>query len=156
MLHVRDATASDVDAIAHVHVSSWNAAYRGIMPDEEIDARTIEVRRAQWESCLKQRDRVTLVACDDAGTVQGFASALLLDGSDQGFFSYLQTLYLLPEARRGGIGRALLAAIAARLRESGIRNMALRVIRRSPARAFAADDGLFDDVVYAFDDLAAI
>lgn len=166
---IRRANLDDADAIAKVHVASWHAAYRGILSDEQIEARTVERRRAQWAASVEQPDRITLVACDEGGTIQGFASTLLLDGSDGGFQSYLQTLYLDPGAQQRGIGRELLRATAIELRSAGIRNMALRTLRLNPARQFyerlgarlapegiANDEGQFDDVVYAFDDLGVL
>jgi GNAT superfamily N-acetyltransferase len=163
---IRTAELSDADAIARVHVASWEGSYRGIMPDDMIDARTVEVRRRQWAACLEDPNRVTLVACDESDAVLGFASALLLNGTDQAFGSYLQTLYLEPRAKNGGIGRQLLRALAERLRVTGVSTMALRTLRLNPARGFyehlgarlvpegiANDAGQFDDVVYAFDDI---
>lgn len=158
----------DADAIARVHVASWEAAYRGIMDDELIDARTIDVRREQWKSSLGEPRRITLVACAEGGEIVGFASAVLLE-SDSRFDSYLQTLYLVPAAWHRGIGRALLRELAARLHSNGVRSMALRTLRLNPARAFyerlgarlvaegiGNDDGIFDDVVYAFDDIGVL
>jgi GNAT superfamily N-acetyltransferase len=163
---IRAAKLSDIDSIAHIHVASWHAAYRGIIPDEQIDARTIERRRSQWASNLQGANRITLIAHDGQGTVQGFASALLLDGSDGGFGSYLEMLYLLPEAQRRGIGGQLLHALWTKIRAIGVNNMSLRTLRLGAARAFyehvgarivpegiATGAGHFDDVVYAFDDL---
>lgn len=163
---IRRARPGDAEAIARVHVASWHEAYRGILPDEQIAARSLEVRVAQWTASLQQTDRVTLVACDASGVIVGFAGVLLLDSSAGAFQSYLQTLYLMPAARGGGIGLKLLSTMARSLMDRGIRNMALRVLRLNPARRFyerlgarlapegiANDAGEFDDVVYAFDDL---
>jgi GNAT superfamily N-acetyltransferase len=139
-----------------------------IIPDEEIDARTVEKRRAMWSANLQhQTDRITLVAWTETGTVVGFAGALLLNPPDRGFESYLQTLYLVEEAKGNGIGRRLLRDLATKLRDAGVCKMALRVLRLKPARQFyerlgarlvsagiGIDEGVFkDDVVYAFDDL---
>ena len=166
---VREATAEDASAIARVHVASWESTYRGIMSDELIDARTLEVRRSQWARGVEAEDRVTFVACDADGEMVGFSSALVLDAAVAGFDSYLQTLYLLPEAQGAGTGRALLRALVERFCEYGLRTMALRVVRLNSARSFyeklgarlapegiANDDSEFDDVVYAFDDLEAL
>ncbi len=167
-IRIRIATLDDADAIAHVHVASWNSSYRGILADEVIDARTVETRRAMWSAALQhQTDRITLVACTETGTVVGFAGALLLNPPDRGFESYLQTLYLLEDAKGHGIGRRLLRDLATKLHDADVRNMALRVLRRNPARQFyerlgarlvpggiGIDEGVFkDDVVYAFDDI---
>jgi GNAT superfamily N-acetyltransferase len=152
-----------------VQVAAWEAAYRGLIPDDVIDGRTVEVRASQWKASLGQPDRLTLVACNERGSVEGFASALILDCPDRGFQSYLQTLYVLPGCWRTGIGRHLLFEICARLQAAGIENMALRTMRLGAARAFyerfgarlvpegiVRDAGRFDDVVYAFNDLSAL
>lgn len=166
---IRRAEPGDAEAIASVHVASWHAAYRGILPDEQIAARSLELRIAQWTASLQQPDRVTLVACDASGVIVGFAGVLLLDSLAAGFESYLQTLYLMPDARGGGIGLKLLTTMARTLMDRGVTNMALRVLRLNPARRFyerlgarlapegiANDAGEFDDVVYAFDDLGRL
>ena len=64
---------------------------------------------------------------------------------------------------------ALLRALAADLVLQNCKNMALRVLRANPARAFyehlgarlvpggiSNDAGLFDDAVYAFDDISTL
>lgn len=166
---IRRAEPGDAEAIARVHVASWHAAYRGILPDEQIAARSLVVRIAQWTAAVRQSDRVTLVACDASGTIEGFASALSLDSGASSFDSYLQTLYLMPDARGHGLGRRLLAAMARTLMERGSSNMVLRTLRLNPARRFyerlgarlvpegiVNDAGEYDDVVYAFDDLSRI
>jgi GNAT superfamily N-acetyltransferase len=166
---IRPAVLDDVDAIARVHVASWHGAYRGIMPDELIDERTEDVRRTQWSSSLQQPDRTTLVACDENGAVVGFASATVRPRLEGRFQSYLQTLYLLPDAQGRGIGRELLRDLSVRLLEAGVRNMALRTLRLNRARSFyerlgarlvsegiSDDEGQFDDVVYAFDDISVL
>jgi GNAT superfamily N-acetyltransferase len=166
---VRTAEPSDAEAIARVHVTAWESAYRGLIADSVIDARTVEVRIEQWTSRLREDERIAFVACDAGNTIEGFATAVLLEDSDSGFESYLQTLYVSPQAWRRGIGTALLLAIAARLRAAGAKNMALRTLRHGGARAFyerlgarLVPEGIgyeadhFDSVVYAFDDLTAI
>ncbi|HTV72721.1 MAG TPA: GNAT family N-acetyltransferase [Candidatus Acidoferrales bacterium] len=168
-VRIRTAVPNDAGAIARVHVASWHATYRGLVPDEVIDARTVEVRREQWAPLLEKPNRITLVACDESGEVVGFASALLLDEPDRRFGSYLQTLYLVPDVKKQGIGRALLRAMAQRLFDGGIESMALRALRLNPARRFyehlgarVVPEGIehdadhYDDVVYAFDDVRVL
>jgi GNAT superfamily N-acetyltransferase len=167
-ISVRTAGPGDAEAIARVHVAAWEGAYRGLIPDSIIDARTVELRTEQWMPRLRESDRIAYVACDDGGRIQGFATAVPIDDSD-GFESYLQTLYVTPEAWHRGIGRRLLAVIAGKLGELGAKNMALRTLRYGAARAFyerlgarLVPEGLsydadhFDSVVYGFDDLAAL
>jgi GNAT superfamily N-acetyltransferase len=165
---VRQATADDAPSIARVQVESWEAAYRGLIPDEIIDARTVDVRTAQWAAKIAEARSLILVACDSNGIIHGFASAQTLDG-ERRFQAYLQTLYVGPQFWRKGIGRQLLGAVCSRLGARGVRNLALRTMRLGDARNFyerlgarmvpegiAHDAGKFDDVVYAFDDIASV
>jgi GNAT superfamily N-acetyltransferase len=163
---IRPATPDDAPAIARVHVAAWEQAYRGLIADEVIDARTIELRTEQWTSRLRDDGCIAYVACDRKGKIQGFGNAVYLE--DAPFDTYLQTLYVAPEAWRQGIGRAILRGIAAHLASNGAKNMALSTLRLGEARAFyerlgarVFPEGLdydtqFDGVVYAFDDLAVL
>ncbi|HEY1868865.1 MAG TPA: GNAT family N-acetyltransferase [Candidatus Cybelea sp.] len=151
-----------------MQVEAWDAAYRGLIPDEVIDARTVERRTSQWSSAIVDPRSVTFVACDSEGNVQGFASAQVLDELESGFQSYLQTLYVRPQFWRKGIGHQLLRAVCSHLSALGVRNLVLRTMRLGDARKFydrlgarlvpegiARESGKFDDVVYAFDDVAS-
>lgn len=165
-ISIRTANPSDAEAIARVHVAAWRRAYRGLIPDSVIDARTLAVRTEQWRPRLREQERVACVACHFDGGICGFATAVRLDRARDGFDGYLQTLYVSPDLWRRGIGKELLRAIAARLQAGGATNMALRTLRLGAARAFyerlgarPVAEGLrydadqFDSVVYAFDDL---
>jgi GNAT superfamily N-acetyltransferase len=168
---LRRAAVADAPAIARVHVAAWDAAFRGIVPDDWIDARTLERRTSQWSSRLAEPNRLVWIACEDGanGEALGFAGAVVLEPPDGEFQSYLQTLYVHPRVFRRGIGRQLLKAVCAELSALGVRNLALRTLRLGESRGFyerlgarlvpegvARDAGDFDDVVYAFDDLAAL
>jgi ribosomal protein S18 acetylase RimI-like enzyme len=168
-LRVRRAAHDDIPSIAAVHVASWNDHYRGILDDDEIDKRTIEYRIEGWRNTFDEPGELTYVAETSAGAMVGFASALVMPTAPDGFDCYLGLLYLAADAKGKGIGRALLRALAADLVQQNCKNMALRVLRANPSRAFyehlgarlvpggvSNDAGLFDDVVYAFDDISAL
>lgn len=168
-MRIRKAVASDIPAIAAIHVEAWRANYRGMIPDDAIDTRTVELRKATWHHTLSQPHRSTLVSCDDTGMVTGFASAFRLPVPQNGFDSFLQMLFVAESLKGQGIGRVLLSAIAEEMRSAGAHSMALRTLRLNPARAFYermgaelisegidVDRGEFDDVVYGFRDLSAL
>ena len=54
-LEVRRATTEDAAGIASVHVHSWLAAYRGLMPDDMLDSLTVEERTESWLRFLEPR-----------------------------------------------------------------------------------------------------
>jgi hypothetical protein len=46
---IRIATRDDIPGLARVHVQSWLETYHGLMPQEILDAITLEARILQWE-----------------------------------------------------------------------------------------------------------
>ena len=75
---VRKSTPADAAAIARVHVRSWQVAYRGIVGDDVLDARSVEDRERRWDAILARGDDAgpgTLVA-EAAGRVIGFCSPI--------------------------------------------------------------------------------
>lgn len=121
MTAIRDALAGDAAEVARVHVLSWKEAYRGVLPDEYLDALQVEDRLAWWIERLTAdrdpRDHV-LVAEDEDGHVCGFASAGPCQ-DDEGATAELRQIYLVPPVWGRGIGRALLAEVVERLRRDG-------------------------------------
>jgi len=53
MVMVRRATPADAAGIARVHVDAWRATYRGIVPDEHLDALSYEGRQGMWSRILE-------------------------------------------------------------------------------------------------------
>ena len=53
---IRAASASDVEAIAALHLASWWAAYRGIVPDQFLHGITLESRIARWQRALSSSE----------------------------------------------------------------------------------------------------
>jgi ribosomal protein S18 acetylase RimI-like enzyme len=165
VVSIREAVIEDIPGIAAVHVASWRENYVGIVDQAMIDERTVEVRIGHWTRRLAETGHVTFVASDDSAIV-GFGSVQVFEPAFEGFDSYLGLLYLISRAKGLGIGRELLRKLAAELVARGCRSMALRVLRKNPARGFyerlgarvtssalSIDADLFDDVVYVFDEV---
>jgi hypothetical protein len=68
-MHIREATMADVAAIARVHVESWRATYKGILPDDYLANLTYEQREPLWREILSKPVGHSLVymAEDNAG-----------------------------------------------------------------------------------------
>jgi L-amino acid N-acyltransferase YncA len=127
---VRPATPDDADAIASVHVRSWQAAYRGIVPDAMLEGLSIERRASWWRDELTEMMPPTacwVVEC--SGRIVGFASIGTARGDSAGpRIGELFTLYLEPEAWSQGLGRALNDQAIVGLRASGFRSAILWVL----------------------------
>lgn len=117
-LEIRAASLEDVDALAEIHVASFALAHRGLMPDEEIDTRTVELRRGMWQARLQApppRDIVLVGVLD--GALAGFVSAGEVDSHANGDAdtSFLQNVYLHPDVVGTPAGRAVIEALHAEL-----------------------------------------
>jgi ribosomal-protein-alanine N-acetyltransferase len=111
-LHIEPAQQRDADAVASLHAKSF---YRG-WPRQDI------------ESYLSDSDTPTLVACDKAHKVAGFAMLRLL-GDD----AELMTIAVDQKYRGKGVGAALLKACFEDLRMTASRRMILEVAADNPA-----------------------
>jgi GNAT superfamily N-acetyltransferase len=119
MMIVRDATREDAIALADVHVRSWQAAYRGLLPDEYLDGLRAEDRAARYSfGSGDARAPQTIVAVDDR-LIRGFASIGPSRDEDAGEAGELYALYVDPRRWGGGVGRLLMGRANARLRVLG-------------------------------------
>ena len=120
VVEIREATPDDARAIAEVHVASWRWAYRDDLPAEFLDGLTVDDREREWSGWLTHGARAGTLVAQDGGVLVGFCSfgPSRDEGASEGTAEIL-TLYLLEDAAGRGIGRALFAAAADRLREHG-------------------------------------
>jgi ribosomal protein S18 acetylase RimI-like enzyme len=111
-VHVRAATTSDLAAIARIHMASWHDAYRGVIPDEILDGRTVEGSLSGWRSTFeKYPDNISVSETGDA-LLAGFCCAgAVVDVEKNAPFEFeIYGLHVAPNMRRQGIGAALLRA----------------------------------------------
>ena len=107
---IRNANIDDADAIGAVVVRAWQAAYRGIMPDDYLDELRAEQRAAMWHRVLADLGPDRCVHVLTVGDeLVGFASygPELADVSD-GETGQLYAINLDPDHWGRGLGRALL------------------------------------------------
>ena len=141
---IRPATASDVSAIGRIHVDGWQAAYRGIMPDDYLAGLSFEQRAAGWASFIKHDPKGLLVILRDTAVVGWVAFGENREGLKG--VGEVYALYVSPGAWRQGYGRALLAAAEHELRLRDYFTVILYVLERNdPARAFYRRLGYSDD-----------
>jgi ribosomal protein S18 acetylase RimI-like enzyme len=137
---VRRAGPEDARAIAEVSVAGWQAAYRGILPDEFLDSLRVDARERGWHEMLARDElgRTPAWVAEENGRVAGFVSCgpprdddVPLPGAE------VYAIYVRPERWRGGLGRALLDAATVHLREQGAQTLVLWVLEANHrARGF--------------------
>lgn len=110
MTAIREARIGDEDAIARVHVAAWRAAYRGMMPDDFLDALSEEGRAKRWRERLatKSEGRRVVVVATEEDAIVAFAGVgpARDEAGDRG---ELYMINVAPSAWGRGIASALLA-----------------------------------------------
>lgn len=128
---IRAATLADAEAIGRIHLASWQAAYRGVLPDALLDGLDLAERIARRRAALAapapgSRDWV-IVEADD---VIGWASTGPARDDDLGPASYeLYAIYLAPTQVGTGAGRALMTHALADAGDRGFDEMTMWVLR---------------------------
>jgi ribosomal protein S18 acetylase RimI-like enzyme len=121
-VQLRGARRGDEAAIAEVHIRSWQAAYRGLIPDDYLDALSIEERSEVWRRIIDESTEPGsgCIVVEEGGRIVGFAHLCPCrdEGADPGT-GELTTIYLLKEHWHRGLGRALLEGAVVQLSEAG-------------------------------------
>jgi GNAT superfamily N-acetyltransferase len=131
---IRPAEPADAMAVARVHVCSWQAAYRGLLPREYLDTLRPEDRASRYDfATTDPATPYTLVAQAD-GEIVGFATTCA--GGE------LCALYVAPQFWGKGFGAALISAARARLLELGFKTAHLWLLEGNQRAAhFYQRDG---------------
>lgn len=125
---LREAEPADAMAVARVHVRSWQAAYRTLIPDDYLDQLCPEDRAKKYNfGSFDPLQPQTIVATED-GVITGFATTAPAHQPDMPDYGELCALYVDPEGWGRGIGVALVSAARARLMDLGFRNAILWVL----------------------------
>ncbi|NJC68261.1 GNAT family N-acetyltransferase [Planosporangium thailandense] len=111
-MSVRPATVDDAQAIAGLHVRSWQAAYRGHMPDKLLDNLDPAVWTARWRRGLEHpRPAETTFVAMAGARIVGFATAVDAENGE----GAVSAIYVDPPSWGTGAGRLLMDAAVAHL-----------------------------------------
>lgn len=72
-MNIDRATPADVQAIAHIHVNAWRAAYKHILSADYLASLSVEQREVMWQKTIESGQPELLVA-RISGTVCGWVS----------------------------------------------------------------------------------
>ncbi|WP_315788156.1 GNAT family N-acetyltransferase [Fischerella sp. JS2] len=136
---VREATHSDVAAIARVHVDTWRTTYQGIVPHEFLTNLSYEKRENGWHQVLNNAPKdgnFTYVAEDESGQIVGFANGGVERAGDPVYQGELRAIYILKSHQKKGIGRELVWTVTQRLGQMKIDSMLVWILADNPACQF--------------------
>lgn len=126
---IRPATLEDAKQIAVVYVKSWQAAYRGLLPDNFLDNLSVKQRTAYWQSVLSDRTKALPIYEEDSHIV-GFVDCghCRDEEIDQNRVGEIYASYLLPDAWGKGYGAALFNEALTILRQQNYEIVSLWVL----------------------------
>jgi GNAT superfamily N-acetyltransferase len=114
--------------VARVHVRSWQAAYRTLLPDEYLDQLRPEDRARKYDFVTADPLQPQTIVATEGEVIHGFATTAPSGDSSLPNHGELCALYVDPELWGQGIGVALVSAARARLSELGFRDALLWVL----------------------------
>jgi len=127
-MELRRAEPADAIAVARVHVRSWQAAYRKLMPDDYLDQLCPEDRAKKYDFGSLDPIRPETIIATESGGIRGFATTGPAQDSNMSDYGELCALYFDPDHWGRGIGVALVSAAGARLFDLGFRKAILWVL----------------------------
>ena len=133
---IRPALPVDAAEIARVHVDSWRTSYRGLLADDFLESLSEAGYTERWRRVIGDGTSRVFVVEEPEGIV-GFASGGRERAGESGFEGELYAIYIVAGSQRLGHGRELVRAMAAALRDMGLSDMIVWVLRDNvPAREF--------------------
>ncbi|MFP3269378.1 MAG: GNAT family N-acetyltransferase [Paraburkholderia sp.] len=109
-LSLRPATPADAALIAAIHSTSWQATYRGLLPDDFLDGEVTRERAAYWQARLNApgAERRSVAIAERGGEPIGFVCVERQPESAWGVL--LDNLHALPGHQGIGVGKLLMQA----------------------------------------------
>ena len=140
------------------HVRAWQAAYRGVMPDEYLDALSTEERASMWRDRIARVDLPPLLVAETGGAVVGFAAyGRERPSSEARGAGELYAMNLDPGHWGKGIGRLLLRHVMDALRSLGYEEAILWVAPQNVrARSLYESEGWRADGAVADEEVLGV
>lgn len=128
MARIREAVPSDCRGISDVQVRGWQAAYRGLLPDDYLNAMDPARRITVWERFVNEGNGGMFVV-ETSGGIAGFCHVLPSRDADAEQASEIAAIYVDPDEWWKGYGRMLCNQARHHAVEHGFREMTLWVLR---------------------------
>jgi len=95
-MEIRPAEPEDALAVARVHVRTWQAAYRSLLPDHYLDQLRAEDRAARYQFRNPDPLRPRTIVAVEGGVILGFATTLPANQADLPDCGELAALHVDP------------------------------------------------------------
>ncbi|MDB5930339.1 MAG: GCN5-related N-acetyltransferase [Polaromonas sp.] len=125
---VRPATARDAKAIAEIHVATWHAAYKDLMPADHLNKMTVEKRQAYWREAIEYSEPQLLVATDGEEIVGFVGYDRSRDPKTRSTVGEIWAMYVAPAHWGKGVGLLLWDGARDGLKDEGCTQVTLWVL----------------------------
>jgi ribosomal protein S18 acetylase RimI-like enzyme len=125
---VRHATPRDAKAIAEIHVATWQAAYKDLMPEDYLSKISVEKRLAYWREAIEFSEPQLLVATDGDEIVGFVGFDRSRDAGTKSTVGEIWAMYVAPAHWGKGAGLALWDGAREGLKEEGCTQVTLWVL----------------------------
>lgn len=106
-MSTRRATIEDAEQIASISVETWKDTYKGILPQDILDARKVDEKRiSDWQKKIKDKSFITLVYENDHN-ISGYLWAGKNRDNNINIPNEIYAIYVKPKFQGKGIGKAL-------------------------------------------------
>jgi GNAT superfamily N-acetyltransferase len=133
---IRRAHPGDAGAIARIHVDSWRAVYRNILPRSFLSSLNHGRVERSILSGMLDSEIIWLVAEEKRGVPVGYICGGPQRFNNQIYQSEVYELYVAPGFQRHGFGRRLLSALAHHLYQRRSYSLMVWVLASNPNHRF--------------------
>lgn len=134
---IRNVEYNDLRAVAEIAIRGWQTAYRGIVDDDYLDNLSIE---ENYQKRLKDYKENGFIVAEKDNEVLGFCRYRIGSYYQDEYPEVdceLCALYVKPEEKRNGIGKALVEYVKNEFRKNNLNKMLLWCFKDNyPSRAF--------------------
>lgn len=135
MFSIRPAIPADIPAIAFIHVDGWRSSYGDVVGRAFLESLNVEEKEKNWGVWFSGGQVDVLLAEDETGKPAGFISFGKLKTAPPGmspirplYTAEVYAIYILRDFQGQGLGRRLMSAAAAQLKEKKHKSLCLWVV----------------------------
>lgn len=125
---VRPAVARDARAIAEIHVATWHAAYKDLLPADYLASMTVDKRQAYWREAIEYAEPQVLVATQGSEVVGFVGFDRSRDPKTRSTVGEIWAIYVSPEHWRKGVGLQLWDGARDGLKDEGCTQVTMWVL----------------------------
>jgi GNAT superfamily N-acetyltransferase len=138
---IRRAHPGDAGAIARIHVDSWRAVYKNILPWSYLSTLNCERIEKSIMNGLLDTKQIWLVAEEQGGMTVGYICGGPERFNNEIYQSEVYELYVAPGFQRQGFGRRLLSSLARHLYKRNAYSLLVWVLASNPSHRFYEKSG---------------